>query len=49
MRRPEVLVLIAAVCGLLIGKLIRNFKWGMLVGLFVAAIYAFVTRPERKK
>jgi tetrahydromethanopterin S-methyltransferase subunit B len=48
MRRPEVLFFIAALVGYIIGKLIRNFKWGFLIGITVAAIYAFVTRPKPK-
>ena len=48
MRRPEVLFFIAALVGFLIGKLIKNFKWGFLMGIVVAAIYAFVTCPRQK-
>jgi uncharacterized membrane protein (UPF0136 family) len=49
MRRPEVLFFVAVIGGLIMGKLIKNFKVGMLVGLFVAGIYAFVSRPSKKK
>ncbi|MCU0335440.1 MAG: hypothetical protein MUF62_10410 [Chitinophagaceae bacterium] len=48
MKRPEVLFFVAAIAGLIIGKLIKNFKWGMLLGVLVAAIYAF-TIPTRKR
>jgi hypothetical protein len=48
MRRPEVLFFIAAVVGYVIGKLIKNFKWGFLMGIIVAAIYAFATGPRHK-
>lgn len=47
-RRPEVLFFIAAVIGYVAGRLIKNFKAGMLVGLLAAAIYAFVTKPSKK-
>ena len=47
-RRPEVLFFLAAVIGYIAGRLIKNFKVGMFVGLLVAAIYAFVTKPSKK-
>ncbi len=49
MRKPEVLFFIAVIIGLIIGKLIKNFKWGMLVGLFVAAIFAFAGPAQKSK
>jgi tetrahydromethanopterin S-methyltransferase subunit B len=49
MRRPEVLFFIAALVGYIIGKLIKNFKWGFFIGIIVAAIYAFVTSPRSKE
>lgn len=48
MRRPEVLFFIAAVVGMIIGKLIKNFKFGMLAGIMIAAIFAFVSKPRKK-
>jgi hypothetical protein len=48
MRRPEVLFFIATIIGLIIGKLIKNFKWGMLIGIVVAALIAFGAKPQKK-
>ncbi|MCA0381756.1 MAG: hypothetical protein LCH58_06325 [Bacteroidetes bacterium] len=48
MRRPEILLIIAAVSGLIIGKLIKNFRWGFLIGVIIAALYAF-GKPYKKQ
>ncbi|HSC52209.1 MAG TPA: hypothetical protein VLC98_01210 [Phnomibacter sp.] len=47
-RRPEVLFFIAVVIGLVLGKLIKNFKWGMLAGVLIAALLAFGAKPKPK-
>jgi tetrahydromethanopterin S-methyltransferase subunit B len=47
-KHPERLFLLAAVIGFVFGKLIKNFKWGLLIGLLVAAIVAFIP-PIKKK
>lgn len=48
-RRPEVIFFIAALVGYAVGQLIKNFKVGFLVGLLAAAIYAFVSKPAKKR
>jgi F0F1-type ATP synthase assembly protein I len=41
MRRPEVLFFIAVILGVVVGKLIKNFKVGMFLGLLLGALLAF--------
>lgn len=48
MRKPERLFLLAALTGLIIGKLIKNFKWGFLLGILLSTLVAF-SLPSRKK
>ena len=48
-RSPEVLFLVAAIAGLIVGKLIKNFKVGMLLGILFAALLAAWPVPKQRK
>ncbi len=48
-RSPEVLFLIAAVIGLIAGKLIKNFKVGVLLGIIIATLVAMWPVPKQTR
>jgi hypothetical protein len=47
MRRPEVLFFIAIALGLVLGKLIKNFKVGFFLGIILAIAFAFSFRKRK--
>jgi F0F1-type ATP synthase assembly protein I len=49
MRRPEVLFFIAVILGVVVGKLIKNFKIGMFLGLLLGALLAFGAGRNMRK
>jgi len=47
LKRHEILLIAALLIGLILGKLIKNFKWGMMIGIVLVTLYAFAL-PRRK-
>ena len=47
-KKPELLFFIAVVGGMIVGKLIRNFNVGLLLGIILGALMAFLSRPSKK-
>lgn len=49
LKRHEILLFSAAIIGLVLGKLIKNFRWGMLIGILLVTCYAFLIPKGKSK